>query len=337
LKTAAAPVSRVVATQCISVPSSNLKELAHRYMVSNQADGKSPRTVGWYDCILRDYLQYLKANGYRCTTSRFEISTAREYVNHLRNRKKYTGHPSVPQQNSVVSVETVRGHVRGLKAFSSWLYRESYVAENRLINLKQPRAHTKVMMPLSPDEIALLLRCFNRRIYTGERNNTLVTLLDTGLRVSELAGIRLKDIDLANGYVKVMGKGFKERVVPVGEYTLRLLTNYIHRERPKAASKNCHHLFVTRGGRPITPNAIKLMFSRLAQQSGIPRVHSHLCRHTFAINYLLNGGDIFSLKAILGHASLTMVSRYLHFTSSQITEQHRKYSPMDRMIGVVGG
>ncbi len=76
---------------------------------------------------------------------------------------------------------------------------------------------------------------------------------------------------------------------------------------------------------------MKLLFSRLAKVSGVKRLHAHLCRHTFAINYLMNGGDIFSLKEILGHKSLEMVNHYLHFTSHQIAIQHHKYSPMDRM------
>ena len=73
------------------------------------------------------------------------------------------------------------------------------------------------------------------------------------------------------------------------------------------------------------------MFSRLAKSSGIERLHAHLCRHTFAINYLLNGGDIFSLREILGHTTLEMVNHYLHLTSFQITDQRHKYSPVDRL------
>lgn len=84
-------------------------------------------------------------------------------------------------------------------------------------------------------------------------------------------------------------------------------------------------------GKPITANTIKLFFSRLARCSGVEKLHAHLCRHTFAINYLLNGGDIFSLREILGHATLEMVNHYLRFTSAQITEQHHKYSPMDKL------
>jgi site-specific recombinase XerD len=89
-------------------------------------------------------------------------------------------------------------------------------------------------------------------------------------------------------------------------------------------------LFLSSDGKPLSVNAIKLLFQRLKRNTGISKLHAHLCRHTFAINYLMNGGDIFSLKEILGHRSLDMVNHYLHFTSHQIAIQHHKYSPMDR-------
>ena len=143
--------------------------------------------------------------------------------------------------------------------------------------------------------------------------------------------ITLGNLNLKDGFVKVTGKGSKERVVPIGEYTRMILWSYIDKARPKPATRNYDSLFLSRNGNPITVNTIKLMFSRLAKSSGVTRLHAHLCRHTFAINYILNGGDIFSLREILGHTTLEMVNHYLHFTSSQITAQHHKYSPMDKL------
>ena len=155
-----------------------------------------------------------------------------------------------------------------------------------------------------------------------------MTFLDTGLRASELAGIKLADLNLRDGFVKVMGKGAKERTAPIGQYVRTVLLNYLENVRPQ---RKANHLFLSRAGKPVTANAIKLIFSRQARKSGVKRLHAHLCRHTFATNYLLNGGDIFSLKEILGHTTFEMVNHYLHFTSSQITAQHHKYSPMDRL------
>jgi site-specific recombinase XerD len=128
-----------------------------------------------------------------------------------------------------------------------------------------------------------------------------------------------------------MGKGSKERIVPIGDYVKMTLWTYINKVRPEPTVAGCDNLFLSTTGEPITANTIKLVFSRLAKNSGVKRLHAHLCRHTFAINYLLNGGDIFSLREILGHTTLEMVNHYLHFTRSQLTAQHHKYSPMDKL------
>ena len=168
--------------------------------------------------------------------------------------------------------------------------------------------------------------------HEGVRNHAIVlTLLDTGLRESELANISIGNLNLKDGYIKVLGKGAKERVVPIGVYCQEILRNYVDNVRPLPQNGNQDNLFLTNIGRPITPNAIKLSFHRLAEALGIGRLHAHLCRHTFAVNYIMNGGDSFSLKEILGHTTFEMVNHYLHFTRSQITAQHRKYSPMDRL------
>jgi len=223
-----------------------------------------------------------------------------------------------------------------LKAFSSWLYAENNTPENRLKNLKIPRAPVTVIEPLTPGEINKIRASINKKSPTGTRNYALfTTLLDTGLRASEAASITLSNLNLTDGYIKVMGKGSKERIVPIGKYIQMTLWTYIDKVRPESSSSDCNNLFLTRSGKSITVNTIKLFFSRLAKSSGIGKLHAHICRHTFAINYLLNGGDIFSLKVILGHTTLDMVNHYLHFTSSQITDQHRKYSPMDKLQGEI--
>ena len=119
-------------------------------------------------------------------------------------------------------------------------------------------------------------------------------------------------------------------------YCQQILRNYIDNVRPVSRNGECDNLFLTGTGRGITANTIKLMFHRLAKASGVERLHAHLCRHTFAVNYIMNGGDLSSLKKILGHTTFDMVNHYLHFTSAQITAQHHKYSPMDKLQSEVG-
>ncbi len=321
-----------VKSKKIATISLGLRELIAWYQISNQAEGKSPRTIAWYTEMLRSFLNYLKKELKCHDLSAFNIDIVRNYIIYLHNKPKFQGHPYTPQQNKLLSPRTVQCHVRALKAWGSWLYAEGYTDQNILANLKLPKATSKVMEPLTLLEIKKVVSSINRNIYSGERNHAvLVTLLDSGLRASEAAGITLDNLNLKDGFIKVIGKGDKERIVPIGKFVQMELLHYIEKVRPQPYGSDYDKLFLTRGGKPITVNTVKLVFSRLASSSGVKRLHAHLCRHTFAINYLLNGGDIFSLREILGHTTLEMVNHYLHFTSSQITSQHQKYSPMDRM------
>jgi site-specific recombinase XerD len=309
-----------------------IDELVGLYEMSNIAEGKSSKTIAWYRDMLTSFSRFLKTMQYPSDSSGFSIDKVREYIIYLRDKPKFEGHPHTPAQTESVSPRTVQCHVRSLKAFSSWLYAEGYTSENRLKNIRLPKAPALVIEPLTPEEIKKVSASINKKSATGARNYAIfATLLDTGLRASEAAGITLGNLNLHDGFIKVMGKGSKERIVPIGKYVQMTLWSYIDKVRPEPHSQEYNNLFLTCSGKPITVNAIKLMFSRLAVSSGVERLHAHLCRHTFAINYLLNGGDIFSLKEILGHTTLEMVNHYLHFTSSQIMAQHHKYSPMDKL------
>jgi len=307
-------------------------ELLRRYAVSNKADGKSPRTVNWYTEMLASFSDYARNELHNNEMPVFTLEVVRRYILHLREKRCFEGHPYTPEQDRPLSVQTLRCHCRALKAFASWLHSEGYTTENRLKNLKLPKAPARMMEPLTAEEIDKVISCIDMNSSIGTRNHTIVvTALDTGLRTSELVGIKLSRLNLEGGYIRVMGKGAKERIVPIGKYVQMLIWRYIDKVRPKPFDGDCENLFLSREGKPITENTIKLLFSRLARSSGLKRLHAHLCRHTFAINYLMNGGDIFSLREILGHTTLEMVNHYLHFTTSQITEQHHKFSPMDKM------
>ena len=312
--------------------SPTINKLTTHFELSNLADGKSESTITWYRDILKLFLRYLKEDRRSNSIDEFNIENARKYVLYLRSRSKFGKYANTQVQHSTLSPQTVRGHIRGLKAFSSWLYREQYTTENKLLNLKIPKVPVKLIEPLTDSEINQITSSINQDSPTGFRNHVIfVTALDNGLRASEIANINLGQLDLEKGFVKVMGKGSKERIVPIGDYVKMTLWAYINKVRPEPTVTGYDNLFLSTTGEPITANTIKLVFSRLAKKSSVKRLHAHLCRHTFAINYLLNGGDIFSLREILGHTTLEMVNHYLHFTRSQLTAQHHKYSPMDRL------
>jgi len=312
----------------------DIQELIKRYELAKRAEGKSPKTVKGYNELLLSFYRHIREHTGDTTISRFTIDTVREYIIYLQTRPKFQGHPFTPARGNGLSIESVRDHVRTIKAFASWLYVEGYTRENRLKNLKLPKPEELIIEPLTEDEINITLNTIDQKTPVGRRNYVMVVLmLDTGVRAGETANAELKNFKPIEGCLKVMGKGKKERIVPVGIVAQTALSEYITYVRSKIAKPDCNRLFVSEDGGPITENTLKLFFSRLSKKSGITRLHAHLCRHTFAINYLLNGGDIYSLKEILGHKTLEMVNRYLHFTKAQITARHREFSPMDRIMG----
>jgi site-specific recombinase XerD len=141
----------------------------------------------------------------------------------------------------------------------------------------------------------------------------------------------MDDVHMDEGYLKVMGKGKKERIVPIGNNAQRVLQRYLFRFRLKPINPVIDNVFLSTSNKPITENSMKLMFARLSQRSGVCRLHAHLCRHTFATRFLINGGDVFTLQQILGHSSLEMVRNYVNLASSHIAVQHRKFSPLDHL------
>ena len=193
-----------------------------------------------------------------------------------------------------MSAANVQNHVRVLRAFSSWLHREGYTEENVLSRLKIPSAPRKILETLSDEEIKQLFAGSNQNTMAGCRNAArLLLFLDTGLRLSELLNLHTDDLHIKDQRLKVMGKGHKERGVPFGSRAAKLLQRYLYYFWPEPVWED--RVFLCIDGTLMTNNTVKLIFSRMANRAGVPRLHIHLLRHTFATRYLKNGGDIFTL------------------------------------------
>ncbi len=308
----------------------SLDRLARHFEAHNRSEGKSPRTVEWYVRVLSYFQDYLKKEGYAATLGDLNLQVVREFVVYLQTREKWLGHPIAHAGEGFLSPTSVNNYVRGLRAFFSWLYREGYTGENILASLKPPRAPVTLVDILTEDEITSILNCLDADTASGCRDTAMVVVfLDCGIRLSELANLKFRDAHVDEGYLKVMGKGAKERIVPIGNAAQKVLQRYIYHFRPEPLREE--NVFLTLDGLPLSANAIKLIAARLAGRSGVERLHVHLFRHTFATNYLINGGDVFSLQQILGHTTLEMVRRYVTLASAHVRVQHRRFSPMDRM------
>ncbi|MEE8470193.1 MAG: tyrosine-type recombinase/integrase [Dehalococcoidia bacterium] len=301
-----------------------LERLLEEYLLVCRTEGKSPKTLHGYRQQLERFCRWLHGN-----LSDFTLHSARAYVGELQRVKKYEGHPFNPVHDEGLSSQTIKGHVVVLKGFATWLWEEDYTDENVLRKLKTPKASKKVMTTLTEAETSKILSCIERETVTGFRNEAVILLLlDTGLRCAELVGLQMEDLFLRDQCLKVMGKGQKERIVPFGDRTARALLRYLNL-RPDA--NGCGPVFLNKDGSPLTENAVKMVFERLANKAGIPRLHIHLLRHTFATNYLLSGENPIKLQRILGHETLEMTRRYVDMVAVQVAVMEHRQSPVDRM------
>ena len=312
--------------------SHRLSEYIEYYEICNQAEGKSPKTISWYTSNLRRFQNYLKSRHLSDSLDNIDIKLLRAYVIYLFKRKRFDGHPYTPMQDGLLSSASVHAHVRTLRAFFNWLVMEGLIKNNPAQELKLPKVSKKVISVLSDQEIETILNTLSLTNSSEARNRTVfMVLLDSGLRIGELVNLHMGDTHIDEGFLKVMGKGKKERIVPIGRNAQKALQRYLFRYRVTPTLPITKNVFLSIHGAPMTDNSMKLIFARLAQRSGVKRLHAHLCRHTFATMFLINGGDVFTLQQILGHSTLEMVQRYVNLASNHIAIQHQKYSPLDRL------
>jgi len=206
-----------------------------------------------------------------------------------------------------------------------------YVTENVVRKVAKPRRINKpARNPLTKQQIMDLFAAVEEGEHPLRDRAILYVLLDTGIRASELCNLRLEDI---NGTaLRVLGKGDKEREVPLSRRSWEAVSTYL---RTRYRVNDSDALFVSKHHRSLTRSGLFNMLDRLGGRTG-HKVHPHLFRHTFAINYLRgdaagNRGDPWTLKRILGHATMTMVEEYLAIARADIIEAHRYASPVTKM------
>ena len=310
-----------------------LQVLIDDYILCCATEGKSPKTLEWYSFNLRRFNCFLKEKGFSQYITDIGINEARRFIQHLQNiGTKWQGLPG--EQSGKLSPFSVQGYARSIKAFWSWLKTEGMIQNNHMSSLKVPKAPYKLVSTFSPDQVRLILSSFNKTQAKEYRNYVMVLIfVDTGIRLSELVTIELASVDFESNSFVVNGKGNKERLIPFGREVKRALWRYINYYRPKSFRSETAYLFLSQTGDQLKPRAIQSTIRRIGKNLGINSVRCspHTFRHTFAKQYLLNGGDVFSLQRILGHTSLEVVKLYVNLASDDISAQHHRFSPADNM------
>jgi site-specific recombinase XerD len=256
----------------------------------------------------------------------------KEYITSQQERQsKWENHPTRPAVKEPLSPHTVRKTVKILRGVGTWMVKNQLT--NPFIGLEIPSVPKQEIDTLTPEEVGKILESINPNTATGARNYAMVLLmLDTGPRVSEVASLRLSKLDPQARETRVMGKGRKERDVPFGQKTAQALVRYITMFRPDPVNAGDDFVFLSSDGYPMTRNAVESVIRRLRLTSGVKKLHAYLLRHTFAVNFIAAGGDLETLRRILGHESLEVTQRYLRgLKTAQLKALYNDFSPVDRM------
>jgi len=186
--------------------------------------------------------------------------------------------------------------------------------------------------PVSLDTVALMLKHCKANTFTGDRDKAiLLFLLDTGVRASELLSLNITDINQTTGEVLVrQGKGNKPRYVYIGKHSKRVLRKYLRNRNDNNPALWVTHPYVESGR--LTYSGLRSLIKRRAKQAGIEAPALHDFRRAFALNFLRNGGDIYSLQNLMGHADLRVLRRYLAQTTEDLQVAHRNFSPVDNSV-----
>lgn len=225
---------------------------------------------------------------------------------------------------------TLNTNIRGWRAFFNFLHDEGYIPENPAEGFKTIKAEKRVIETFTKPQLKALFNAPDRNTFTGYRDYVMMlTLFETGIRVAELEGAQIAGINWKDRLLKVYGKGRKERLVPFQDTLYRQLREYVSIR----GLLDHDSLFVNIDNRPLKKRRIQEIISEYGEQANITgvRVSPHTFRHTFARNYIMNGGDVFSLQKILGHTSLEIVRTYVNLWGTDIVKQHRKFSPLERL------
>ena len=258
----------------------------------------------------------------------------RAFTVHLQGSPCFERHPNRAPEARPLSGFTVNSYLRAVRAFFSWLADEEIIPESPFTRVRIPRPPRKIIATFSPAQFQALIAAADATTAGGYRNLTILTvLLDTGLRVSELTGLALENVDLEAGHLKVLGKGRKERLIPIGKRSRNLLWNYIRRFRPEPASASLHNVFLNSRGDPLRKNYVEAFMRRYGKKAEIEgvRCSPHTLRHSAAVMFLRNGGDVFSLQRLLGHATLEMTRHYCELADVDVAKAHSVASPADNL------
>lgn len=277
--------------------------------------GLSPNTLEAYRRDIRKLITYLASrNIVRSEEIDRDIISA--YIYHLRKSKD--------------SPATIARQIASIKGFFRFLCLEKILKVDPTLHLESPRLPQKLPMVLSEEEAGTLVQGEEGGEAIQLRNKSMLELMyATGMRVSELTSLDVKQVDLEMSFVRCIGKGNKERIIPLGSFALKSVREYLEKGRPQLLKNIAvNALFINNRGKRITRQGFWKIIKKQARSMGINQeITPHTLRHSFATHLLANGADLRSVQELLGHADVSTTQLYTHLTKSKLKEVYDKTHP----------
>ena len=293
--------------------------------------------MNWTNAI-NDFNDYLKIE------RGFSVNSISSYKEDITRFKKFINYTKNPLE---VNSDDIKGFlhdiskelnstsqsrvISGLRSFFEFLIFEKYIKDNPLKLIESPKTSRKLPDVLSLEEIDLLISKIDLSIEQGERNLAIIELLyGCGIRVSELVDLKISDLFFEENFIKVTGKGNKQRLIPIGNITKQNINNYLLNSRNKTKVINTFkdHVFLNRRGKNLTRAMIFTIIKKLAKKANFNKsISPHTFRHSFATHLLENGADLRTIQQLLGHESITTTEIYMHLDNKYLSEALNKFHP----------
>lgn len=291
-----------------------LKDFIHFLIVEK---GLAQNTIISYDRDLRNYIHYL--NNVEIVVRLNDVQ--RIHIVHFLGFLKEQGKSS----------KTLARHIASLRAFHQFLLRDKVTDHDPSVHIETPKLERSLPKVLNLQEVELLLDSPKQNDHFGIRDKAMLEILyATGIRVSELTGLNLDDVHLTMGFVRCIGKGNKERIIPVGKTAADALQQYMDRGRPFFISKKHREdaLFLNHHGKRLTRQGFWKILKKLANETGIQKeLTPHTLRHSFATHLLENGADLRAVQEMLGHADISTTQIYTHISKTRLKDVYSKFHP----------
>ncbi|QAS50708.1 site-specific tyrosine recombinase XerD [Halobacillus litoralis] len=277
--------------------------------------GLSPNTIQSYKRDLTQYLTYMQKEEGMQEWSQISRSHIMKYMHHLNDHGK--------------SSATIARFLSSIRLYHQFLIREKVTGQDPSLHIETPKKERKLPKVLSSEDVDKLLNIHAKDPLSARNKAMFEMLYATGLRVTELVSLKVSDLHLTMGFVRCLGKGSKERIIPLGDMAKEAVENYLETGRdPLVKHKKTEELFVNHHGNALSRQGFWKILKAVARDMGVTKeLTPHTLRHSFATHLLENGADLRAVQEMLGHADISTTQIYTHVSKTRLKDVYRSYHP----------